>query len=293
MAFDLLKKEIDFVKSEVEKWLDKLLPADSEYPERLHQAMRYSIFAGGKRLRPFLAYLGFKIANGTELDQVFKLGAALEMIHTYTLIHDDLPSMDNDDLRRGKPTCHKQFDEATAILAGDALYAHAFYILSQVTNNCKIIEKIAFMSGSYGIVGGQMADILSEGEDIDLNTLEYIHKNKTAVFIANSISLGALLAQPENNFISSKLFDYGLNIGLAFQIIDDILDVIGDEKILGKPIGSDANLNKATFPKLVGLEKSKEIAHDYIEKSKEIAKIFVDYREILNELSDFIINRMY
>ncbi|MBP7460207.1 MAG: polyprenyl synthetase family protein [Candidatus Delongbacteria bacterium] len=285
-------QEIDRVKEQVDRALNGLLPAESVHPGRIHAAMRYSVFAGGKRLRPFLAWLGYRAAGGDPSDPViYKIGAALEMIHTYTLIHDDLPCMDDDDLRRGRPTCHRQFDEATAVLAGDALYAQAFIVLAEY-GNLAMMKLIAQMSGSLGIVGGQIVDIMSEGQPIDESTLLYIHTHKTAVFISAALQCGCLaLAQPPIP-VCRALKDYGDRIGLAFQIVDDILDIIGDEKTLGKPIGSDTELSKATFPSLYGLEQSRVKARNLIDQAQSFLPAFGDSAELFAQLSEFIFHRV-
>jgi len=288
---DFLKSSLKNCQLKVDEILNRLVPQENEYPERLHQAMRYSLFAGGKRLRPFLVLLGYQAAGGKDPDLPYYIGAALEMIHTYTLIHDDLPCMDDDDLRRGKPTCHIQFDEATAVLAGDALYALAFSILARF-GNLRIVQEVADMSGSQGIVGGQIIDILSETIEPDKKVLEYIHTHKTAVFISSALSCGALAAENMNDGIIDILKSYGDKIGLAFQISDDILDIEGNTEILGKPVGSDEESAKITYPKLYGLEESKKIAKDLINQAIEIVKPF-DSKLLFQMLANFIIKRVY
>lgn len=290
--FDLVVHEIDRVKEQVDRALDGLLPAESVYPGRIHAAMRYSVFAGGKRLRPFLVYLGYRAASGDSHNQdIYRIGAALEMIHTYTLIHDDLPCMDDDDLRRGQPTCHKKFGEATAILAGDALYAQAFIIMAQY-GNLPMLKLIAQMSGSLGIVGGQIVDILSEGKSIDEKTLLYIHTHKTAVFISAALQCGALFHSQHISPVYLALQEYGDRIGLTFQIVDDILDVIGDEKTLGKPIGSDAELSKATYPRLYGLSQSRIKAQELITQAQSYISTFGECAEVFSQLSEYILHRV-
>jgi geranylgeranyl diphosphate synthase, type II len=282
--------------AEVNQWLDALLPSEAVAPERLHRAMRYSLMAGGKRLRPILV-LAAGEAFGSSAEDLMPTACAFEMIHTYSLIHDDLPAMDNDDLRRGMPTCHKAFDEATAILAGDALLTHAFRVLSADTpglspeRQIRVIREVSSAAGTIdGMIGGQMADIENEGKEVDESTLEYIHRSKTGALITAPVVAGGIIAgasQPELD----KLRAYGQRIGLAFQIADDILDVISTSEQLGKTAGKDAAAHKATYPALHGIEKSESRMEQLaIEAIEIITGLGVD-SSVLEELARFIVAR--
>jgi geranylgeranyl diphosphate synthase type II len=250
-------------KASIDRMLDQLLPSENVFPSRLHQAMRYCLFAGGKKIRPILA-LGAVEAVGKSSDEFIQEVCALELIHTYTLIHDDLPSMDNGDYRRGSPTTHKIYGEAIAILAGDALLTEAFHILSlaakenpnKTSQIVEIIQLIADASGSRGLIGGQTVDLESEGKAIESCILEYIHKQKTGRLITVSVLLGGILAGVSQDEIAC-LTRYGEAIGQAFQITDDILDSLGTVSELGKDIKSDSKKKKATYPLLLGMEEAK------------------------------------
>ena len=283
-------EQIKILSKEVDKWLQRLLPAEDSKPKTIHQAMRYSVFAGGKRLRPVLAVLSYQFCGGDDDSIIYPAACALELIHTYSLIHDDLPAMDDDDLRRGKPTCHKVFGEAMAILAGDALHAYAFELLSKA-GNIDVIYEVASTIGTNGLVGGQVIDIESEGKEIAEDELLFIHRNKTAALLRTSMRIGALIANADKQKLAD-ITRYAENIGLAFQIVDDILDIKGDEELLGKPIGSDAELNKATYPRFYGLEKSYQEAERLINDAKEALG---DYQEaeIFNQIAEFILTRAY
>jgi geranylgeranyl diphosphate synthase type II len=244
----------------VDAALDRYLPAETVYPPRIHQAMRYSVFAGGKRLRPLLVLMAAEAAGGDE-EKAVPAACAVEMVHTYSLIHDDLPAMDDDDLRRGRPTCHRAFDEATAILAGDALLTHAFWLLASelprlgvpAATIVKVVEELAEAAGVRGLIAGQVVDLAAEGREVDEQELLYIHRHKTAALFVTSLRIGGRLGgagEPE----LSALTAFGESLGLAFQIIDDILDVTGETSKLGKRPGSDVRREKATFPRLFGLE---------------------------------------
>lgn len=255
----------------VDEALDRLLPRpDEPYDAPVFEAMRYSIMASGKRLRPILLLAGAE-AVGSGLDALLPFACALECIHTYSLIHDDLPAMDDDDLRRGRPTCHKAFGEAVAILAGDGLLTLAFELMTRPEGLSvppqetvlKAIRLLASAAGVSGMVGGQTADILTEGKEIDAETLEAIHRKKTGALIAASVEMGGLLGGGDPEKISS-LREYGTNLGLAFQITDDILDVTGDPSLLGKKTGADARRKKATYPALYGIDEAKRRADDLV-----------------------------
>jgi geranylgeranyl diphosphate synthase type II len=283
-------------KELIEKRLDELLPADTEYPAIIHQAMRYSIFAGGKRIRPILTLAACQAVK-KEKALVLDSGCAMELIHTYSLIHDDLPAMDDDDFRRGKPTSHKKFGEAIAILAGDALLTMGFQILSHALlkshiNNkgLEIIYEVAQAIGSKGLIGGQVMDLLSEGKQIDLDTISYIHKSKTASLIAICVKIGGLLGNAQE-YELARLNKYGEKIGLAFQIVDDILDIEGSSDELGKTAGKDQKSLKATFPGVIGLAESKEKASELIHSAINSVEPLGDSALPLIEIARFILRR--
>ena len=281
---------------EVNRWLDALVPAESIPPRQLHRAIRYSLLAGGKRLRPILT-LAVGEAFGASTDDLMPAACAFEMIHTYSLIHDDLPAMDDDDLRRGIPTCHKAFGEATAILAGDALLTQAFRLLAadepprMPERQVRVIREVSIAAGTIdGMIGGQMADIESEGKEVDEATLEYIHRSKTGALITAPVVVGGIIAGASEPEID-KLRAYGQRIGLAFQIADDILDVTSTSEQLGKTPGKDAAAHKATYPGLHGLEKSEARMKQLVDEAVEIVgSLGVDSR-MLEELARFIIAR--
>ena len=273
----------------IEKALNQYLPPVNKPPLPLHQAMHYSIFAGGKRLRPILAMASFELSGGRG-NAILPAACALELIHTYSLIHDDLPSMDDDDLRRGKPTSHKVFGEGMAILAGDALHALAFELLSK-TKNPKLISEIAFAIGTYGMVGGQAADLQAEGKEVSISQVNSIHSHKTGALIKASVRAGAILGGTRGEKLKA-LTSYGEKFGLAFQIIDDILDATGKDEKLGKKTKADQSRAKATYPKVLGVEKSKKMATKLLNEAKAELKIFGDDGKILKELADYMIERM-
>lgn len=285
-----LKKYTDIVDKQLDKYLD---PKDN--PQGIiYEAMRYSVFAGGKRLRPVLMLLTCEMCGG-DINEVLPFACALEMIHTYSLIHDDLPAMDNDDLRRGKPTSHKQFGEATAILAGDALLNKAFEVVSQYSGNnsdraIKAINILAVSSGTEGMIGGQIVDMQSEGRDITLDELRYLHLNKTGAIIRSACKIGAVMSGADSVEIKA-VDEFSENLGIAFQIQDDILDVTGTEAELGKPIGSDAEEGKNTYVSLLGLQKSKDMSEEYSKKAKQALDIFGEKANTLKELTDYLTDR--
>ena len=281
---------------EVNYWLDLFLPSETDAPEKLHKAMRYSLFAGGKRLRPALV-LASGEALGAKTEDLMPAACAIEMIHTYSLIHDDLPAMDNDDLRRGRPTCHKTFGEAVAILAGDALLTLAFRVLakdSSVRNperQVLVINELAAAAGSRdGMIGGQMADIENEGRQVDAHTLEQIHRCKTGALIAASVAVGGIIAGASDETVE-RLRAYGKRIGLAFQIADDILDVTSTSEQLGKTPGKDQAANKATYPAIIGLEASEARAGELVDEAVELASGLGPDAHVLEDLARFIIAR--
>ena len=282
--------------AEVNEWLDRLLPSETTPPEQLHRAMRYSLLAGGKRLRPALV-LAAGEAFGADTDDLMPAACAIEMIHTYSLIHDDLPAMDNDDLRRGRPTCHKAFGEAVAILAGDALLTQAFRVLAadapkrDAERQVKVIREVATAAGTVeALIGGQMADIESEGENVAGSTLEYIHRSKTGAMIAASVVVGGTVAGANEDQIE-KLRGYGRCIGLAFQIADDILDVTSTSEQLGKTPGKDQAANKATYPAIHGIAASQTRARELVEEAVEIVSSLGLKTQVLEEIARFIIAR--
>jgi geranylgeranyl diphosphate synthase type II len=283
-------------KKLIDKRLNELLPADNEYPPVIHQAMRYSIFAGGKRIRPILMLAACQAVNGEEA-LVLDSACAMELIHTYSLIHDDLPAMDNDDFRRGKPTSHKKFGEAIAILAGDALLTMGFQVLSQAllenSNNnegLKIIHEVSQAVGSTGLIGGQVMDLESEGKQIDLETISYIHKSKTASLIIICVKIGGLLGNAHEDNLA-MLIKYGKQIGLAFQIVDDILDIEGSSDKLGKTVGKDNKSSKATFPGVIGLKESKQKSYELIQSAIKIIEPLGNSALPLIEIARFILRR--
>ncbi|HET7842161.1 MAG TPA: farnesyl diphosphate synthase [Terriglobia bacterium] len=275
--------------------LDRLLPAETAYPPSIHRAMRHSVFAGGKRLRPILAMEAARMICGALPDGVDELGAAIEMLHTYSLIHDDLPALDNDDLRRGKPTCHKAFGESTAILAGDALQTYAYEILSRLRcpaeRRVRIVEEIARGTGTVdGMIGGQVMDLEAQHHRPDARTLEYIHRSKTGALITASLVSGALFAGASPEDIE-RLRRFGRAVGLAFQIVDDVLDVTQSSEQLGKTAGKDTASEKATYPALFGIDESLKKADSLVEQGCRELQPFAPRAETLQSLAHFLVDR--
>lgn len=279
--------------------IDKELPIFIEQlsaPQVLKDSMIYSLRAGGKRIRPVLLLATLEAFQKDRMLGI-EVACALEMIHTYSLIHDDLPSMDNDDLRRGKPTNHKVYGEAIAILAGDALLTHSFSVISmikkqEITPEMKLdlISRLSLASGASGMVGGQTADLLAEDKDIQLNELEYIHEHKTGKLLIYPVIAGGILANASKEQLD-HLEQFAKHLGLAFQIKDDILDIEGDEKQLGKPVGSDTENQKSTYPQLLSLSGAREKCQHHLQLAKNsLYKTDINY-EILEKLADFIVNR--
>lgn len=277
------------VAKEAEAKFEEHLPSEKERPCRLHEAMRYSMFAGGKRLRPALVKSTFDMFGGTG-DSIWLATSALEMLHTFSLIHDDLPCVDNDDYRRGKLTSHKKFGEATAVMAGDALCVLAFELMGK-TGNAQAIETLAHLLGTYGMIGGEMTDIECEGKTVDLEIVDYIHYHKTAALIEASLQVGAMLAHASDTDIQ-KIRNYGRAIGLAFQIVDDILDIVSTTEELGKDAGSDVEKGKATYPSIMGLEKSRERARELYDESLRALEGLSCDTSILRAIAAFIITRV-
>jgi geranylgeranyl diphosphate synthase, type II len=278
----------------VDAHLERLLPAESAPPASIHEAMRYSVFAGGKRIRPILCVETARIFEPEASFALFP-GCAIEFIHTYSLIHDDLPALDNDDLRRGKPTCHKKFGEATAILAGDALLTLAFETIAAAPvsseRRVSMVTEIATAAGTVnGMVGGQVADLEAEGQKVGPKTLEYIHKSKTAALIRASITSGALCAGAPSADVA-RLRRFGEAIGWAFQVTDDILDVEESSAALGKTAGKDVVQKKATYPAIFGLERSRQIANDLAARAIGELEPYGEKAERLRTIAEFLVLR--
>jgi geranylgeranyl diphosphate synthase, type II len=278
----------------IESALEKLLPPDSTPPASIHTAMRYSVFAGGKRIRPILCYESAKLFTADAASAI-PVGCALEFIHTYSLIHDDLPALDNDDLRRGKPTNHKVFGEAIAILAGDALLTLAFHTLAnsaiEPARRVRVISEVASAAGTVnGMVGGQVADIEAEKKAADAAMLEYIHRSKTAALICGSIVAGAIAGGAGDEDVA-RLRRFGEQIGWAFQVVDDILDVSESSASLGKTAGKDLAQQKATYPRLYGLEKSRAIAAELETKALHELDFCGERAARLRQLAQFLVTR--
>lgn len=278
----------------VDAHLERLLPAESAPPASIHEAMRYSVFAGGKRIRPILCVETARIFEPEASFALFP-GCAIEFIHTYSLIHDDLPALDNDDLRRGKPTCHKKFGEATAILAGDALLTLAFETIAATPvsseRRVSMVTEIATAAGTVnGMVGGQVADLEAEGQKVGPKTLEYIHKSKTAALIRASITSGALSAGAPSGDVA-RLRRFGEAIGWAFQVTDDILDVEESSAALGKTAGKDVVQQKATYPAVFGLERSHQIANDLATKAIGELESYGEKAGRLRTIAEFLVLR--
>jgi geranylgeranyl diphosphate synthase type II len=292
-----LKEYLSQRKVLVEKVLDTLLPGEELFPPVIFQAARYSLMAGGKRLRPILCMAAAEAVGG-KVEAVMPAACALELIHTYSLIHDDLPAMDNDDIRRGKPTSHKVYGEAIAILAGDALLTEAFHMLTRrdlmpgipperiLAVSCEIAEA----AGWFGMVAGQVLDIRSEGQTLDLETLKQLHRLKTGALIRVSLRAGAILSDAPEEALAT-LSDYGRHIGLAFQIADDILNVEGDGALLGKGTGSDDARGKSTFPSLLGIEASRSRAKTLVEKAIAALASFDERAAPLRWIARYILER--
>lgn len=286
-----MKKELSERIKVIDKSLDLYLPEIENPQSVIYTSMRYSVFAGGKRLRPMLMWEAAKIF-GKDWDCVKEFACALEMIHTYSLIHDDLPAMDNDDLRRGMPTNHIKFGEDIAILAGDALLNKAFEVAvrSKNDNALKALKILSDSSGTEGMIGGQVVDLQSEGKDIALDELQYIHSLKTGALIRCACTIGAILAGADESAVNA-MDEYAKNLGIAFQIRDDILDVKGNAETLGKPIGSDEESDKNTYVKLCGIEKSEELVKEYSQKAKNALSPFGNKADFLLKLTDYLIDR--
>ena len=288
MLKNYLKTKRELVDSNIEYHLNKL-----EYPNVIVEGMRYSVLNGGKRLRPILLLMVLELFD-KKIDLGLPIAVAIEMIHSYSLVHDDLPALDNDDYRRGKLTTHKKFGEAEAILIGDALLTHSFSVITDETKGVasdklvKIIGMVSRYAGINGMIGGQTVDIESEKKKVSLETLKYIHENKTGKLIKLPVEIGAIISEATEEEYKA-LENYADGIGLAFQIKDDILDIEGDFEKIGKPIGSDLELEKTTYPSIFGIEKSKEILKEVISGAKRSLNIFPDEKiKVFLELADYI-----
>jgi geranylgeranyl diphosphate synthase type II len=293
MSFDL-QRYLKRQTSAVDKALNRFLPAATVKPATIHRAMRYSIFAGGKRMRPALC-LAAAEACGGRVENALPLACAVECIHTYSLIHDDLPAMDNDDYRRGKLTNHKVFGEGIAILAGDALLTEAFAIAAKSKgwpryDHQTIILELAHAAGSEQLIAGQVADLEGEGKKIPVSQLRYIHERKTSALLCCSVRLGGMSANC-NAAQLRGLTDFGYNVGLAFQIIDDILDVTQTSEQLGKTAGKDTQAEKATYPSIIGLEESRKIARQLTERAFRALKTFKGKAAALEALAEYLLKR--
>jgi len=293
---EFLKAYLNDRQNIVEDALTRYLPSEDNIPAEIFKAIRYSVFAGGKRIRPILCLAAVE-ALGGDIAQALPVACALELIHTYSLIHDDLPAMDNDDFRRGKPTSHKVFGEAIAILAGDALLTEAFNLLSRAEKvrmhaerRLAVIQVIAQAAGISGMVGGQALDLLAEKTKPDLEALSDIHRRKTGALIVAAVKSGAIICGASEDKLQA-LTDYGMNIGLAFQIADDILNVEGDSRLMGKNTGSDEARGKVTYPSIVGLGDARIILSEYLAAAIQSIDDFDDRALPLRVIANYIINR--
>jgi len=291
----MLQETLEQGRAAADQALERLIPLSTQHPVSIHKAMRHSVFAGGKRLRPILCFEAGRMVSGSLPDGIDQLGAALEMLHTYSLIHDDLPALDNDDLRRGRPTCHVVFGEALAILAGDALQTQAYEVLARLRcpaeARVRIVEEIAHGTGTIdGMIGGQVVDLEAEHSKPDLKMLEYIHRAKTAALITASLVSGGLYAGGSGTQIN-HLRRFGLQIGLAFQIIDDVLDVTQTSEQLGKTAGKDTAAEKATYPALFGIDESLKKADALVEGAFAELDTFGARAETLKDLARYLVER--
>ena len=291
----MLTETLEQGRALTDRALERLLPAATQYPVSIHQAMRHSMFAGGKRIRPILCMEAGRMVAGSLPAGIEDLGATLEMLHTYSLIHDDLPALDNDDLRRGRPTCHKVFGEAIAILAGDAFQTQAYEVMARLkcpaAARVRIIEEIARGTGTVGgMIGGQVADLEAERTKPDAKMLEYIHRAKTAALITASVVSGGFYAGADEGQVS-QLRSFGQSIGLAFQIVDDVLDVTQTSEQLGKTAGKDTAAEKATYPALFGIDESVKKADQLAKDAFGALESFSDRAETLKALARFLVER--
>ncbi len=293
----MLQQRLSPLQARIDAALDRFLPGAGTAPERLHAAMRYAVLAPGKRIRPVLTYATGE-ALGVDLALLDAPAAAVELIHAYSLIHDALPAMDDDDLRRGRPTCHREFDEATAILAGDALQALAFGVLLDASTaplgadtRLEMVRTLADASGSAGMAGGQALDLAAVGHKLTLEELENVHKHKTGALIRASVRLGFLAGGAHDDALGERLERYATCIGLAFQVQDDILDVEGETAVIGKPQGSDAGLDKPTYPDLLGMAGAKETARALCDEAVTCLAPLGDAAGTLALIAEYIVKR--
>jgi geranylgeranyl diphosphate synthase type II len=291
-----LRNYLSTAQKKIDRALDRYLPKEKAKPQTIHKAMRYSLFAGGKRLRPILC-LAAAEACGGKIDNALPLACAMECVHTYSLIHDDLPSMDNDDFRRGRQTCHKVFGDGIAVLAGDALLTIAFEIVSRAKPTPRyemsiLLREVAVAAGSQRLIAGQVADLEAEGKKTDRAQLRYIHENKTAAILTTSVRLGAMSANANSKQLAA-VTKFGRALGLAFQVIDDILDVTQTSEKLGKSAGKDIAAHKATYPAVIGLEKSRAEAKRLTRQAHDALLIFGAKAETLHALANYLLEREY
>ncbi|MDN3517638.1 (2E,6E)-farnesyl diphosphate synthase [Aquisalimonas lutea] len=291
-----LEQRLPAYRDRVEDSLARFLPAPDTLPMRLHEAMRYAVLGSGKRLRPVLVYATGE-ALGAPAEALDRPACAVELIHAYSLVHDDLPCMDDDDLRRGRPTCHKAYDEATAVLVGDALQSLAFRILAEAPSavpaeaRAEMVARLATAAGSHGMAGGQALDLAATGRTLDLAQLEDLHIHKTGALIRASVMLGALCARAPDRQDLDALDRYAKSIGLAFQIQDDILDVEGTTEALGKTSGADARLDKATYPGLLGMQEARTRGRELVERALDSLEGLGDSADCLRDLARYIMER--
>ena len=291
-----LKNYLQSRQKKIDHALDRYLPKENARPATIHKAMRYSLFAGGKRLRPILT-LAAAEACGGKIDRALPLACAMECIHTYSLVHDDLPSMDNDDFRRGRATCHKVFGDGIAVLAGDALLTIAFEIVSRARPTSRydmstLLRETAVAAGSQKLIAGQVADLEAEGQQIDMAGLRYIHEHKTAAILTTSVRLGAMSSDANPKQLNA-ITKFGRAIGLAFQVIDDILDVTQTSEKLGKSAGKDVAAQKATYPAIIGLDKSRAEAKRLTKQAHDALQIFGKKGDALHALANYLLEREY
>lgn len=291
-----LKQYLKERAKDVDTALDSYLPSARSRPATIHKAMRYSLFAGGKRLRPILCLAAAEACDG-EIEEAMPSACAVELMHTYSLVHDDLPCMDDDDLRRGRPTCHKVFGDGMAVLTGDALLTEAFLVLAQTSPTRRypmsaFVAELAITGGSTKLIGGQVMDLEGEGKDLTKAQLIRIHEAKTAALLTSSIRLGAMSANATSTKLEA-LTVFGYNLGLAFQVIDDILDVTQTTEQLGKTAGKDEAVAKATYPAVLGLEKARKEAHRYTDTAMAALKPFGSKATHLRQIAEYLLDRDY
>ncbi|HNT52215.1 MAG TPA: polyprenyl synthetase family protein [Candidatus Syntrophosphaera sp.] len=289
----LLKKDLKEKQEQVNIILDRFLPRKDEYPKNIHKALRYSVFAGGKRLRPYLVMSAYQMYQA-DVEPIVPVAAAIEMLHTFSLIHDDMPDIDNDEYRRGKKSSHALFGEGPALLAGDALLIGAFELLTfaeiKTEHRVQFVHELARACGVQGLIAGQMVDIESEGKKADKKTIDFIHNNKTAKLIQLCLRFGALAGGADANDLAA-IEDYGAKIGLAFQIVDDLLDIEGDPDEMGKTVGKDAHVRKATYPSVHGLAESRRKAQELIAEAKAAIAGLGEKALMLDILADYLLTR--